>query len=563
MSHSVALHSKIEVNNRLQITQPVVYSVRPAILVALLITVTGIATVAVSGTTVAQAEPVQENSVQLGGSTVTIDHGGASSVTVYNFPSGYSLYDFGTGFSPPDRNEILWNSPNLNPVSFTLTPPSTASPGDTVTFLVKVGSQSPQTVTLTVEEEASSPPSGSLPAPFPGDPQQYEAIAGDDTEISTFDLLGGINQWATSSDGSVNGVSFTSYELSSISNWVSESSSPSPAVVEDKIAIDGSTVTIEANSGDSVSVSGLAPETISETGAGVTGPDGILWNRVDDGTVQFKLTPPTSTEPGDTIEFRVYNQPVKLTVTSSDQSSVPADNPLTDQQYRAVDANNDGEITQSEFAEAEQAYRNDGRVNGVMFSRADLVDLEVYLKSTNDSWPDDGSDPGNDDDGEDSSGPVVEDSLKLSGSTVTIEHGGASAVGVSGIPGAYYPPKNIGNGARQQSDNGIIWQGPSGTSVDFTLTPPSTATPGDTVRFDVKVGSQSPQTVTLDVTEVSAPSGFPSEPAKFQAIAGSDGSINTFDLVDAIDGASDDGQYNGVAISTFDFVDIIDWNSGS
>lgn len=162
-----------------------------------------------------------------------------------------------------------------------------------------------------------------------------------------------------------------------------------------------------------------------------------------------------------------------------------------------------------------------------------------------------------------SSGPVVEDNLQLSGSTVTIEHGGASAVGVSGIPDAYYPAEDIGTGALQQSDNGIIWQGPSGSSVTFTLTPPPTATAGDTVSFEVKVGGQDPQPVTLAVTDVSAPSDFPSEAAKFQAIAGEDGSIDTFDLIDAIEGASENGRYNGVEIGTFDFVDIIDWNSGS
>lgn len=418
--------------------------------------------------------------------------------------------------------------------------------------------------TVTVSGTAVAQENSESPADYPGSPQQYEAIAGDDGEISLFDLVDGINQWATSSDGSVNGKLFTAYDLSSIENWLSETNSPSPTVVEDEVAIDGSTVTIETNGSESVSVSGLKQERISEIGAGIMGPKGTLWSRVDDGTVQFKLTPSSSTEPGDIIQFQVYNQPVELTVTSSGQSSVPADNPLTDQQYRVVDANGDGEITQSEFAEAEEAWRNDGTVNGVRFSNLDFVELETYLKATNDSWPDDSSDPGNDSGGSDDSGElVVEDSLQLSGSTVTIEHDGASAVGVSGIPDAYYPADEIGSGVLQQGDNGIIWQSPGGNSVEFLLIPPSTASAGDTVSFGVKIGGQDPQTVTLNVTEVSAPSDFPAEPAKYEAIAGKDGSINTFDMVDAIEGASKNGQYNGVTISTFDFVDIIDWNSGN
>ena len=156
---------------------------------------------------------------------------------------------------------------------------------------------------------------------------------------------------------------------------------------------------------------------------------------------------------------------------------------------------------------------------------------------------------------------VVEDTVALNGSTVTINGGEVNAIGVSGFPDAYYPVSDIGAGTLQESDNGVIWQ--SGGTVSFTLTPPESAEAGDTVTFDVKIGQQDPQSVTLEVVEQNVPGDLPDSisPAKYSAVAGDDGDISTFDLVDAIQGASDDGTYNGQEFSTFDFVDLIQWNS--
>jgi len=157
---------------------------------------------------------------------------------------------------------------------------------------------------------------------------------------------------------------------------------------------------------------------------------------------------------------------------------------------------------------------------------------------------------------------VVENTVALNGSTVTISGGDVNAIGVSGIPDGYYPVSDTGGGTLQQSDNGVIWQ--SGGNVSFTLTPPESAEAGDTVTFDVKIGQQDPQSVTLEVVEQSVPGDLPDSisPAKYSAVAGDDSDINTFDLVDAIQGASDDGTYNGQEFSTFDFVDLIQYNSG-
>ena len=57
------------------------------------------------------------------------------------------------------------------------------------------------------------------------------------------------------------------------------------------------------------------------------------------------------------------------------------------------------------------------------------------------------------------------------------------------------------------------------------------------------------------------PSDFPTSSEQYNAIVGDGERIDTFALVDAIEGASDDGVYNGVEFDTFDFVDIIQWNS--
>lgn len=105
--------------------------------------------------------------------------------------------------------------------------------------------------------------------------------------------------------------------------------------------------------------------------------------------------------------------------------------------------------------------------------------------------------------------PVAEDSVELDGSPVTIVGGDVSAIGVSGIPDAYYPVSDTGSGTLQEGDNGIIWQ--SGGNVSFRLTPPENAKAGDTVSFDVKLGSADPQAVTIDVVVSKTPPAIKQE----------------------------------------------------
>jgi plastocyanin len=108
-----------------------------------------------------------------------------------------------------------------------------------------------------------------------------------------------------------------------------------------------------------------------------------------------------------------------------------------------------------------------------------------------------------------------------------------------------------------ENDDDINWSD-DGDKLAFTLTDGLAA---EVDRYICTVHNSMEGRITI--TESSAPADFPGSSSQYEAIAGDDEGIDTFDLVDAIDGASDDGQYNGADIDTFDFVDIIDWNTGS
>ena len=249
-----------------------------------------------------------------------------------------------------------------------------------------------------------------------------------------------------------------------------------------------------------------------------------------------------------------------------------AETPVSDTTLELlVDTNNDGQFTASEVVASQNLDFNAGEYRTV-----DLTYPNIQLESgdyayqariskdgqTTTSYTNGTLTVTGETDQPSEPGIVVEDSVDLNGSTVTIQGGDVSAIGVSGIPEGYYPVSDIGTGTLQEGDNGVIWQ--SGGNVSFTLTPPESAEAGDTVSFDVKLGSGDPVTVTLDVVEQTSPADLPDSisPSQYSAVAGNDDDITTFDLVDAIQGASDDGTYNGQEFSTFDFVDLIQYNSG-
>jgi len=88
----------------------------------------------------AQSSPVQEDSVELGGSTVTINTGGAGAIGVDDLPSDVAVSEIsdGGGVPGPNPDGIAWSSATGLPdtVSFTLTPDSSYSAGDSVPFTV-------------------------------------------------------------------------------------------------------------------------------------------------------------------------------------------------------------------------------------------------------------------------------------------------------------------------------------------------------------------------------------------------------------------------------------------
>jgi hypothetical protein len=102
-------------------------------------------------------------------------------------------------------------------------------------------------------------------------------------------------------------------------------------------------------------------------------------------------------------------------------------------------------------------------------------------------------------------------------------------------------------------------------SVSFTVTVPDVADGDYEHGIETEVDSE---TATIAVEDggsdgnnSTVPSDFPGSDAQFNAIAGDDNEIGTFDLVDAVEGASDDGVYNGVELGTFELVDIVNFNS--
>jgi hypothetical protein len=102
----------------------------------------------------AQSSTVQEDSVQLGGSTVTINTGGAGAIGVDDLPSDVSVSSISDGGAAGSSNPdgIAWSSASGLPdtVSFTLTPSNNYEAGDTISFTVDGIS-----ISLTIQAQGS------------------------------------------------------------------------------------------------------------------------------------------------------------------------------------------------------------------------------------------------------------------------------------------------------------------------------------------------------------------------------------------------------------------------
>lgn len=158
--------------------------------------------------------------------------------------------------------------------------------------------------------------------------------------------------------------------------------------------------------------------------------------------------------------------------------------------------------------------------------------------------------------------PVLQqETVSLGGSEVRINVSeGAESIAVQGLPDGT-SVSELSDGGQSQPD-GAIWTNPQGDTVNFTLTPPSGVSVGETITFEVFDGDTT-TAVSLDVTEgVPVPESFPTDRAQFRTLAGANGEIGPINIAQAISKNSDMGSVDGVEFSPIDFARIITWNAG-
>jgi len=137
-----------------------------------------------------------EGTVEKSGSTVTVNHSDANALAVDNFdPSDTTISELsGNGQSQPSG--AIWNGPSGDTVSFTLTPPDSASVGDTIEF--DVTTDTTETVSVEIVEEPA------VEAPTGVSQDVAEAVADDNGEFSPASIALAISSAAE--NGRVDGV---------------------------------------------------------------------------------------------------------------------------------------------------------------------------------------------------------------------------------------------------------------------------------------------------------------------------------------------------------------------
>jgi len=154
---------------------------------------------------------VEENTVSVDGSTITINTDGQNSIDVSGLPAGVEVSDVSdSGTYNEEEGSILFinfGSGLPDQVTFTLTP-SGFNAGEPVKFTVG-GTQ----VALQVTE--TTLPDGLKDDSVSG--SQYSAVVGEDGNLNSQDLSAAINSW--SQTGSINGVEIGSRQLSALINY--------------------------------------------------------------------------------------------------------------------------------------------------------------------------------------------------------------------------------------------------------------------------------------------------------------------------------------------------------
>ena len=153
---------------------------------------------------------VEENTVSVDGSTVTINTDGQNSIDVSGLPAGVEVSDVSDGgtYNEEEGSILFVNFGSGLPdqVSFTLTP-SGFSAGETVEFTVGGTQVALQVTETTVPDGLQDSVSGS----------QYSAVVGEDGDLNGRNLSAAINSW--SQTGSINGIEIGAPELSALINY--------------------------------------------------------------------------------------------------------------------------------------------------------------------------------------------------------------------------------------------------------------------------------------------------------------------------------------------------------
>ena len=157
-----------------------------------------------------QSPVLQEETVSLGGSDITLNVSeNAESAAVQGLPDGASVSELSDGGqSQPDG--AIWTNPQGDTVNFTLTPPGSVGVSETITFNFFDGDTT-TTVSLDVTEGVSVPES------FPADRTQFRTLAGENGDIGPINIAQAISKNANT--GSVDGVEFSPIDFARIVTW--------------------------------------------------------------------------------------------------------------------------------------------------------------------------------------------------------------------------------------------------------------------------------------------------------------------------------------------------------
>jgi hypothetical protein len=158
--------------------------------------------------------------------------------------------------------------------------------------------------------------------------------------------------------------------------------------------------------------------------------------------------------------------------------------------------------------------------------------------------------------------------VALSGSTISVETGGAGAFGVDNLPVDRVDISNVsdGGGIPGPNPDGLAWSSAVGLpdTVSFKLTPGSSYEAGDTITFTAD-GTQ----ITLEVVEVSTPAEISDEVSseQYKTVAGNDGEVTQSEMISSFNDwfNSEDGSIGDTEFKQRDTTQLFNYwfNKGS